>query len=245
MKNNFFIVISALLFFFSCKKNNNDAASPLADKIKKTISISPGNNFETEYFYDNSGRLSKITTSDGGTSEYVYEPGKVLIKTTNSNGVSNSIGELNSRGLRVALNSTDGSSFTSYSINSNGYVEREVLAGFMNGQPTFTQISSFFYSASTGLLDSLVVSVNNNRATSIYTAFTNYPDDFLKNTGRTFIAPSLKFLPLATKTRSANDPPNFFRTTTYSYEFDSKNRLSKRTAVSQNSTSTTQYVYYY
>ncbi len=245
MKNNFFILISALLFFFSCRKNNNDVPSPLTNKIKKIIGTDNNSVVsENEYFYDGTGRLSKFKTNDGSIIEYSYEPGKVLIKGTNANGVSSSIGELNSRGLRVTLNSTDGSSFRSYYINSSGYVEKEVLINFTNGQPTFTQTIAYFYNAANGLLDSTVFNVNNSKATSIYTAYTNYPDDFLKNTGNFYTAPSFKFLPLAVKAGSANDPPNFFRTTNYSYEFDSKNRLSKRTVVGQNSTSTTQYVYY-
>lgn len=244
MKNKYFIIISTLLFFFSCKKNGNDAPSALTNKIKKVIFISPNNNFENEYFYDNNGRVNKFIASNGSISEYTYEPGKVLTKTTNANGVFYSISELNSRGLGVTMNSADGSSFISYSINSIGYLEKEVSITFTNGQPSFTQTIAYFYNVSTGLVDSVVFNVNNNKSTSIYTAYSSYPDNLLKNTGNFHIAPSSKFLPLEVKSRSSNDPPNFFRIAKYSYEFDNKNRLSKRTIVSQNTTSTTQYDYY-
>lgn len=235
------LLLTAVITFTACKKNKEDQQSSLKDKIKKIVHTnSDGSITENNLLYDNSGRLVKFS-SGTITAEYSYEPGKVITKTIHSNGnVFTSVGELNSRGFLTTL-SGDGS-LISYAINSSGYVEKEVLTNFTNGHPTFVQTRNYFYNQSTGLLDSSVLNVGGSKSTTIYTAFTNKPDNYFKNIGSSFIAPSLKYLPAEFKTRSGNN--NAFSFITYTYEFDAKGRVSRRTGNSSGKITTSAYLYY-
>lgn len=209
----------------ACKKNNDDQPgnpAAISDKVKKSTYDSG----ETIFSYDATGRIKSRTYLNGSKTEYSYEPGKVYEKQFNNAGVLtlSYTYELDANSLVGKENRSDlPGSQTVYLYNSDKQTVKSTLVG--NGN---SSSRDYFYS--NGNCDSSRLSSNGNWNTTIKTTY--YTDklnvlDYEKY-GETFWGKKSKNL--------IKSEQYFFSDGTmgsienYSYEFDAKGRVIKRTS---------------
>lgn len=214
-----------VVFIFSCKKNDvTPPPSPTMYKVK-TLNYNPGtqNELIQNYTYDNQGRLTLITRSNGEKVEYTYETNKVNSKFTAVNGtITTTINELGANGyVTKAIHPP----FTSiYEINNDGFIQRITQSG---GGSTYEQR---FYYHGNNILDSIRTIFNGAWATTV--AYSNFSIDRLfpnaANTGLAFAGQMIKHPFGKNVVRSQLANGNITTSISYRFnEFDDKGRLVK------------------
>lgn len=108
IKPIYLALLMALTLLISCDKNKDTELQTDENKIPKlkTESWYPNGNlwYVNSYEYDKEGRIAKIENEDVITT-YKYEPGKVITKNvfSNNNQISNDTLLLNEKGLVTAI----------------------------------------------------------------------------------------------------------------------------------------------
>lgn len=239
MKHSLFLLVAAAGLLVSCSKNKNDSpGNPSTGSIKmKTYT---GDYGTQTYTYDSKGRLVLLTYADGAKSEYDYSnPDKIINHYYFSDGSLEGTGEydLNPDGLIIKRVYSDGPPnvyTTEYDAKRN--VIKEVATSGGN-----TSVSDYFYT--NGNLDSMRYKWNGNYGhTIIYTYYTDKADVLNSDTyGRGYDGYYGKHLLKKEETRYSNGDVSIWD---YTYEFDGKGRVTKRTSQNGPSQSIGLYTYY-
>jgi hypothetical protein len=248
MKSLSCLFLAALLVqgISSCKKNKAEpSGNPLKDKAKtfKVVLANGTVNSESAYSYDGEGRLTKSTGIVGATVEYRYEPGKVFTKTTETNGsIRNDRWDLSVNG--GIANQTTPNVYITYLLNDEGYIRKMLITYYNSNGTTYQSDVRDYYYNSMGLLDSIVFYKNSvKEGVSAYAGYTNKPDQFNEQTGRSYTPKQFKNLYTQTILKDANG--NITQTNSREFEYDSKGRLIKtivkRNGVLQNTNTLTYY----
>ncbi|MGC4232307.1 MAG: hypothetical protein QM594_04945 [Niabella sp.] len=225
-----------ILLVIACKKGNDTNGNNWQVPKIKTEQSDIG--FTTS-FYDREGRHVKVENNIQ-RNEFTYEPGKVILKTTEleSNGIQTTTYELNANGYLAK----DGNTAISYT--QEGYRKTESTLGSPN------RFVNYHYNSATGLLDSITTEGNGWERTQVYTYYTDKQETTGNdNRGALYLGKSMPHPIKSVVTWNAVPPPVYrekIRTSQYTYLYDEKGRIVKKTISSDNATgsSTTIYTYY-
>jgi YD repeat-containing protein len=235
-------ILSVAIFLLAaagCKKNKTEPPPPTGTPKIKTETYNGSST--TSYEYDTQGRRTLVTNSNGSKTVYNYSGNTVSEKNYDNAGIfiNESDHELNASGFVQKTTYGASISRTTYQYNANNQlVNIHYVIGPLSDSADFR----YFYSLQ-GRLDSTWY-FNINSPTFIYKAYYEYtiskPNTiFLINKGILFFGTE----------RSINPPSKITvvypsvnpRADTYTYEYDTYNRITKEI---YNGTDQTTFIYY-
>jgi len=241
MKYSLLLLATATGLLVSCSKNNNNSPvnNPTPGSFRvKTYSSNYGT---TTYTYDAQGRLILKVFGNGAKSEYNYStPNKVIESYYFSNGNLEGTGEfdLDANGLMIKEVYSDGPAnlyTTDYDANKNVIKEVHNINGNIS-------VLDYFYT--NGNLDSMQYKTNGSLYhTTIYSYYTDKPD-LLNNDiwGQGYEGYYGKHLLKKEQTRYTDGTTD--NVWEYTYEYDSKGRVSKCNSKNGQNTEVSYYTYY-
>jgi len=211
-----FFVMAVVVGFTSCNKDEDEAENSGTPLIKTHIATYGDGAAENEAFeYDSKGRVVKIILSDGNVLiTYVSD---TQIKVVEGSDVSEYT--LDANGRAVSVKSTDASgAVETYTFMYSG--------GFMSFEGQTTTVSN-------GNIVKEVAIVGEYTYETIYAYYTDKTNTIgTNNQGVKFMGLDNKN-PVKTATSTSTSPNGTYSSTVnYTYEFDSKGRITKVTGVS-------------
>jgi YD repeat-containing protein len=242
MKHSLWLLIAVVGLLISCSKNNgttpDEPTPPPAGSIK--IKTFTGDNGTTTFTHDSQGRLATRLYPNGGKEEYDYStPNKIIKKYYFPDGSLDGTGDLdlNAAGLVIkGVYSDGGPNLYTYEYDAEKNLVKMAIEA--NGNAT---IVDYFYT--NGNLDSSRYKLNgNHHSTTHYTYYTDKAD-LLNNDvyGQGYEGYFGKYLLKKEQTHYADGDQKAWD---YSYEFDSKGRVSKRTIKNGQNQEVGLYTYY-
>lgn len=227
------VVLATLMsvsVLFSCKKNDDKpeeetpvvTPAPTVYKIKSSSSTSNGKTVKTDYTYDSNGRVVKMSSDDGTSSTLDWSSANCIEKHFNSGAtapVSTTTYDLNASGLCTSQTDDVASSVTSYEYNSDGYQTKmtttasgqtsSVTYGYTNGNQTTITTNGG------GTSTTMTMEFNTDKTSTIGNI----------NRGMTMFGKDSKNIPKKISMTISGITVSINIT----YEYDSKNRVSKMT----------------
>lgn len=255
IKYTILLAFAAVLSITGCKKTDSDntTITPVGAKLKSVTLLPSGT--VTTYYYDSLNRIAKVTTS--GTvfyQSFVYK-GSDSIIVFSSNGTDSgriSAYKLNGVGLVVNNTSAVGPTTYTYAYDINGYPTYST-ANTVAGSAADTFVTTGNNITEHRSSTSNVITTNTMRLKQVYTYLTDKTNTIgNSNKGMGFLGKSSANL-IGTETYHTSSvtiiPPSTTtsdETYNYSYEYDSNNRVTKRTqtAVSTGTPIVENYTYY-
>lgn len=241
MKHSLWLLIAAVGLLISCSKNNGNTPgdpTPPAGSIKiKTFTGDYGN---TNYAYDDQGRLVSRVFPNGAKDEYDYStPNKIINKYYFPDGSLEGTCDidLNAAGLAIKKVYSDGGpNLYTFDYDADKNLTKRTVVN-NNG----TTVIDYFYT--NGSLDSSRYKINGDHYYSTYfTYYTNKTDVLNSDShGQGYDGYFGKYLLKKEETHYADGDQKIWE---YSYEFDSKGRVSKRTIKNGQNQDVGLYTYY-
>ncbi len=259
MKNlTYIITIISFLALFSCTKKNDPTPTPIdpsTSRVKSmTFTDSTGNLFATMTFqYDNISQLIEMHQLQyaGGTSMhyyYQYLPGLIIEKIYDTNNVLNARTPYNINSQKLITNG-DQMAYTGSgdSLLMYVYTFKYNTDGYLIESKDFYQGDTSRYHLQTWEIfngNSISYTVLFSESGGIYTENNEYYASTIntignENLGRSFLGKSSVNL-----IKSSTIPNNPFGSKSYTYEFDSQNRVHKSTVTQYNVKFNISYAYY-
>jgi hypothetical protein len=240
----FLALLFILTVFISCKKSDNQL-QPEENKIPKIKTeswFSIGNSWGDvviSYEYDQDGRIAKITDGDD-LSTYKYEPQKVIINKYNSKSQSTYVDTLllNNKGLVIAERNFFFKDFI-YKYNTEGY-----------------RITAPNYGAETWTIDTLTIKNGNTveitpkywneyvMATTTYKFQASLNTIGDQNKGITWNGKQNVNLTSEEDRKTVNVWRTYEQHYSYTYEFDTKIRITKKIITYGSAVTNVEYSYY-
>lgn len=223
------ITIILIAFSISCSKDEPQTIvqpEPVA-VIPKVKTFTIGTSLFT-HTYDASGRLLTRISSDGNKDEYSYANNTVTYKYFQSNvQQSTYVYDLNADGLKIKSLRTfpaTGNYQTVYSYNAN-----KQLATLVNSNSLDTKITTktFFYEGKNLEHTEQTFSYNLDNWKMYYTYFTDKTNTF-GNKNKGYLFDNEEQSENVVKTFTAVFSPTNTQVDTYTYEYDTQGRISKR-----------------
>lgn len=236
--NNLTISICIVGFVLLAGCNDKDA-DPLPIQGIPKIKTESGNGATTVYEQDSQGRVT-LSSSPWGRSVYTYSPGTATRRSYDAAGnlTSETFYDLNSAGHVTRITYTGSVARYTMTYNSAG----QTLTEHYYLGPSYDSTDSYYHYSSTGRLDSVRRTKNASQQhenTTIYEYSENRPLTYGDiNFGFLYYGNAKSPNPYTKVTiRFANGT---VQTDNYSFEYDDKNRIIKRTTGSHITT----YTYY-
>lgn len=236
------IFFGVLLVLFSCKKENK-ATSPITEsgsgapwvntstaRIKTEETRSRHQNSSTEYFYNSAGQLEKMLFDNGAYIAYEWKPG-LVVETSLSWG--NSAAQTTTYTLDAVGNATAYTNSTDLGFfeYTDGYLAH---SSYSLQNFTFDQNFSF---------------QNGNQIAGSDSQGNSYTYEYYSDKSSTISLINKGFTAFGKQNKhliKKSVQTNFGTATetNYSYEFDSRNRVTKQIETTEVDTLTTTYTYY-
>ena len=223
--------IGLTLLVASCKKDDQKATSP--PSIPKIRTVSSGNDLRT-YTYDSKGRVSRIVYSLYGRDEYSYSGNTVTRKFYDLADTITSamVYTLDANGRVAGITSSPSSNdVNAYSYNGDGQLSAYNITRTIPGDPV--RIWNYVYHYTSKNLDSIVTTYTDGGGPAFsYTYYDEYYTDKIStigndNYGLSFLGSGSKN-PVKTARDIGHDSQGYYPQTTYQYEYDSLNRITKQ-----------------
>lgn len=242
-KNLLLVLLIGIIVIPSCKKDKTNPELSVPRILKQNIQSGQYNYIMT-FQYDDSFRATKIVQLNGTYKTYDYVDTTVTVKAYNSTGtalISIETYILNSKGLAKSMlgtgsYKTTGTWSEKYEYDNNGYLTKEVFTSTLEtGHTAIYSIKdgnmiteAFFYS---GQYDSTFYEFSTATKNTIGN----------ENMGLSFLGKqNINLFNLMNEKSSTHGTSPY----TYTYEFDSQNRVSKLVREGEgNSTVTSTYTY--
>lgn len=239
MKTKLLPLILIQLLFFACKKNreHNAPINDFAEERVKTIQWDGGG--LATYTYDNEKRQTKEVQNTGTTTEFIYETGKITRLVIQSATTASFKYTLNAEGYVKTLLTPDGITYN-YEYTPKGMIAKQY------SDESIPFVANYFYNHASGLLDSIRQTVGSIwHSTSMYTYYMDKTNSLknknlgLKSYGEEFLRPIKRYRSLY---RNGNIIQEQISDFTYTY--DSKGRITKKTYDNSGQQFSYNYTYY-
>lgn len=250
MKHRFTLTLAALvsLFVMSCKKESTTTNNNNTGKLKTYTEdyTSPFQHFtdSSNITYDASGRMATIE-NPGGKFVYSYGNGTVTTDIYDSTALSiHEVGFLNAQQLLDSTVQVSGTDTSTEKYFYNAANQLTQLRSYDNGSSglQLSDIDSYTYDSNGNLVTETNQSGNGMLNSNTTRTYTNTPAQFPLMSP--FTSAQYKNFPASAKIVTTSDTTN----ETYTYQFDSNNRLVTETTVStrggQTSILIKRYTYY-
>lgn len=234
----FFVLLSLLVAFSACNKEDEPGQSANRIPLIKTI-VTTGNYSDSVHFeYDSTGRIIKASHSSEQYTLYTYAPNKLTIHTYRGPSLPDytSSYRLNDKGIATSTQ-IDGYLYT-FKYDSTGYLVSKMYnndtINFMRIKDGNTLMKKEFY-----LRDKYMTMTWN------YQFNTNANTIGDENRGMSWNGKQDKNLPI--KETEVFTLRNYAKEsiTEYTYEYDTQNRVTKRTTFEYGDLYLTEYYTYY
>jgi len=229
-KRSFLLIpVTSLFLLAGCKKDEQKIPPPVIPKVK---TLTKDNNVQT-YSYDSKGRVTKVDYGPNRRDEYAYTDTSVVYNSYDAQNILQLTTnyKLNDRGF--AISSTSNSPFTestTFAYASDAQPLTNVLTRTIQNGPVIKFTTQSYYTNS--ILDSIVgiMTTDNLFSGSSNYYYDEYFTDKINtvgnvNLGQQWLGLSSKH-PVKTARDIGHDNNWFYTQTTYTYEYDSLNRIT-------------------
>ena len=219
------------LLLAACKKDDQKAPSP--PSIPKIRTVSSGNDLRT-YTYDSKGRVTRIVYSLYGRDEYAYSGSTVTRKFYDlaDTVASTMIYTLDANGRATGYTSPASTyDVITYSYNGDGQLSAYHITRTIVAEPVRNWDYAYHYTNRN--LDSIVITYTDGGSPAVsYEYYDEYYTDKIStigndNYGQSFLGSGSKN-PVKAARDIGHDSQGNYPQTTYQYEFDSLNRITKQ-----------------
>ncbi|HMH20174.1 MAG TPA: hypothetical protein VK563_00290 [Puia sp.] len=222
-----------IFMIYSCKKDAHPPTDPPGPPAPKVKTIIAGNDIRT-YTYDSKGRVSQIVLDHYGRYDYAYTDTSVGISFYDTTQVftGKEVYKLNTKGLATSSSNTYlTSDLNLYTYTSAGQLLTFTTIRTLSNQPAIRWDYTYFYTNNN--LDSVKFSLDDG--SSVTTGAKYYYDAYFTdvtntlgnvNYGQAFLGLSSKN-PVKLARDIGHDNTGDYPQTSYNYEYDTQNRITK------------------